>query len=155
MVKIISGERIARQGRIFLGCCAVIFDEKREKILLTRRSDNGRWCLPGGQLEPGESVAEACTREVLEETGLTVHITKLIGTYSSPHRLHEYPDGNRFHIISLCFEAQPTAGDLSLSNETTEYGYFSPSEMETMDIMEPHVERIHDAFKANEQAFIR
>src|SRR5690349_21801151 len=60
MAKIIQGERIGKLGKLVIGCSALIFDEKREKILLTRRSDNGRWCLPGGHMEAGESVAEAC-----------------------------------------------------------------------------------------------
>jgi ADP-ribose pyrophosphatase YjhB (NUDIX family) len=44
-----------------LGCSAAIFDE-RGRILLTRRADNGQWCLPGGRMESGESAAEACER---------------------------------------------------------------------------------------------
>ncbi len=36
---------------------------------LTRRADNGQWCLPGGHVDPGETVAESCRREVEEETG--------------------------------------------------------------------------------------
>lgn len=78
-----------------MGRAVVIFDEAWEKILLTRRDDNGQWCLPGGQMEPGESAAECCEREVLEETGLRVHVRRLIGVFSSPDRLYTYPDGNR------------------------------------------------------------
>ncbi len=74
MAKLVYGERIGREGRLMVGCSAVLFDEKREKILLTQRSDNGRWCLPGGQMERGESLAETCIREVEEETGLQVQI---------------------------------------------------------------------------------
>jgi 8-oxo-dGTP pyrophosphatase MutT (NUDIX family) len=50
----------------------MVFDEERTKVLLTRRTDNGRWCLPGGGIDSGESAAEACEREALEETGLVV-----------------------------------------------------------------------------------
>ena len=55
MAKIITGHRIGQDGTIRVGCSAVIFDENREKILLTRREDNNQWCLPGGGMEPGES----------------------------------------------------------------------------------------------------
>jgi ADP-ribose pyrophosphatase YjhB (NUDIX family) len=58
MTHLIFGERIAKQGILRLGCSAVLFDEKRTKILLTRRTDNGMWCLPGGMTEAGETVAE-------------------------------------------------------------------------------------------------
>jgi acetyl-CoA carboxylase carboxyl transferase subunit beta len=51
-------------------------------LLLVRRRhppEPGRWTLPGGKLEPGESVPEAVEREVLEETGLRVHCGALVG----------------------------------------------------------------------------
>jgi ADP-ribose pyrophosphatase YjhB (NUDIX family) len=66
--------------------------------------------LPSGKIEPGESVTEACVREVLEETGLNTEVVKLIGVYSNPHQLVEYPNGNRIHLISLCFEVKVTGG---------------------------------------------
>ncbi|HLA24624.1 MAG TPA: NUDIX domain-containing protein [bacterium] len=47
---------------------AVIVRDKRGAILLQRRVDNNKWSLPGGALEPGETLAEAARREVLEET---------------------------------------------------------------------------------------
>lgn len=85
--QVLYGERFGKQGELRVGCSATIFDEKREKVLLTRRADNGRWCLPGGRMESGESAAEACEREVLEETGLTVRVTRLVGVYSNPDQL--------------------------------------------------------------------
>ena len=69
------GNRIGKQGVLRPGASALIFDQAREKVLLTRREDNGRWCLPGGGMDSGESAAEACAREVLEETGLQVLVT--------------------------------------------------------------------------------
>lgn len=55
---VLIGERIGRLGKIRLGCSAAIFDESGTKVLLTQRADNGEWCLPGGLVEPGESVEE-------------------------------------------------------------------------------------------------
>jgi len=155
MAKIIYGERIGKQAILKVGCAAVIFDTNRQKVLLTRRTDNSRWCLPGGGMDAGESAAEACEREVWEETGLIVAINKLIGIYTSPHRITEYIDGNRFQFVSFCFEASVIGGELGLSDETTEVGYFSPSEIETIDLMENHVERISDAFAGQAATFVR
>src|ERR671927_535856 len=96
MTQVLYGPRLSKQGQIRLGCSAAIFDEQG-RILLTRRADNGQWCLPGGRMESGESAAEACEREVFEETGLTVHVKRLVGVYSYPDQLVVYPDGKKAH----------------------------------------------------------
>lgn len=145
MAGYLYGDRIGAGAELRVGCSAIIWDETREKILLTRRTDNGRWCLPGGGLDAGESLEENCIREVWEETGLTVRVSRLIGVYSTPHRLLVYADGNRFQLISMSFEAHITGGEMKLSDETTEIGYFSIDEIHTMDVMEHHLERIEDA----------
>ena len=98
-------------------------------------------------MDPGESAAEACAREVLEETGLQVLVTKLVGIYTTPHLLIEYPDGNKFQPVTFSFEAQVTGGELKLSEETTDFGYFTVAELETMDLMGNHLHRIYDAIK--------
>jgi ADP-ribose pyrophosphatase YjhB (NUDIX family) len=123
----------------------MIFDERREKVLLTRREDNGRWCLPGGHVEAGESVTEACEREVLEETGLKVRVTRLIGVYSNPDQLVVYKDGNKAFFVVLSFEAEILGGELTLSDETTAYGYFSLQEMESLPMHGQHRDRVVDA----------
>ena len=100
VMQILKGDRIGRGTTFMVGCAAVIFDSRaREMILLTRRSDNGKWCLPGGRMEPGESASEACAREVLEETGLTVTPTKLVGVYTK-----ERCDRTLFHLAAVCIE---------------------------------------------------
>ncbi len=142
MAQYVYGDRIGAQGRLMLGCSATLFDATRSKILLTRRTDNGRWCLPGGAFDAGESVSEACVREVFEETGLQVEVVRLLGVYSNPHRMVRYADGNQYHVVSLNFEVALLGGELGLSNETTEVGYFSEAEIATMDLIDPHVERM-------------
>ncbi|HMO56415.1 MAG TPA: NUDIX domain-containing protein [Roseiflexaceae bacterium] len=56
-----------------------------DRVLLTRREDFEIWCLPGGAIEPGESLVEAARREVREETGFEVVIDRLVGLYSRPN----------------------------------------------------------------------
>jgi len=153
--QVLYGERLGKQGKLRLGCSAIIFDEKREKVLLTRRADNGRWCLPGGGMESGESAAEACEREVLEETGLTVRVKRLIGVYSNPDQLVIYPDGNKVFFVVLSFEAEALHGELTLSDETTEFGYFSLQEMESMPMHGHHKQRVEDALTMTGEALIK
>lgn len=145
MSQVLFGPRLGREGQLRIGCCATIFDANGEKVLLTRRTDNGRWCLPGGGMESGESAAEACEREVWEETGLKVRVTRLIGVYSNPDQLVVYNDGNKVFMVVLSFEAKIVEGELGLSNETTEAGYFSLSEMENMQMHGQHKSRVEDA----------
>ena len=153
--QVLYGERLAKQGELRLGCSAILFDEKREKVFLTRRTDNDRWCLPGGRMEAGESAAEACEREVLEETGLTVRVQHLVGVYSDPDQLVIYPDGNKVHIVVLNFEAEIISGEPGLSDETTGFGFFSLGEMGAMPMHGKHKERVQDALFGNCEAFIR
>ena len=106
-------------------------------------------------MDPGESASECCAREVMEETGLEVSVGRLVGVYSTPHRIMEYADGNRHQGLNLSFEAEPIGGDLSISDETTEVGYFSLKQIKPMDLMGPIYERVADAFVAQEAAFVR
>ena len=133
-----------------MGCSAVIFDETRQKVLLTKRADNGRWCLPGGGMESGESAAEACEREVMEETGLKVRAKRLLGVYSNPDQLVIYPDGEKAFFVVLNFEVEVLSGELGLSNETTDFGYFSVQEMETMPMHGEHKDRVEDAMRGGD-----
>src|SRR5437762_11915335 len=95
-----------------------------EGLLLPRRSDNRLWGLPGGGVEPGESVTEAVVREVREETGLEVVPLRLIGVYSAPEhgQIITYPDGNVIHYISTSFECRVVAGALACRHESLELG---------------------------------
>ncbi len=154
MTQVLYGPRLGKEGKLRLGCSAAIFDEHK-RILLTRRADNGQWCLPGGALESGESAAEACEREVLEETGLRVRVTRLVGVYSHPDQLVIYPDGNKAFIVALHFEAEVIGGELGLSNETTDFGYFALDEMQDMEFLGRHKERILDTLGNYPQALIK
>lgn len=155
MAKIITGHRVGQNGTIRVGCSAIIFDQHREKILLTRREDNNQWCLPSGGMESGESATEACIREVEEETGLQVTIKRLIGVYTTPHELIVYQDGNKFQLVALCFEAKIRGGELRLSCETTECGYFSYQEIQELDLLLNHRQRIKDAYSEEMTTFVR
>src|SRR3989442_14998608 len=90
-----------------------------EGALLQRRSDNGLWGLPGGGVEPGESVSEAIIREVREETGLEVAPVRLVGVYSAPAlgQVVTYPDGNVIHYVSASFECRIVGGALPGGDE--------------------------------------
>ncbi len=155
MTHLLYGERIGKQGKLRLGCSAVLFDENHAKVLLTRRTDNGMWCLPGGMIEAGESVAKGCEREVWEETGLRVRVTRLTGVYSDPHHVTVYPDGNQAHVVVLNFEVELLSGEPGLSNETTGVDWFPVREAVEMDLFHGHAEHLRDTLAGQDAAFIR
>ncbi len=64
------------------GMGATIAIIEGDTILLTLREDFEVWCMPGGAVDDGESLADAARREVREETGLEVELTRLVGVYS-------------------------------------------------------------------------
>jgi len=84
-----------------------------------------------------------------------VRVTKLIGIYTTPDILMEYPDGNRIQPVAFSFEAEITGGELGLSDETTEVGWYTTQEMESMDILEHHIVRIRDGMENRPEAFVK
>ncbi|MCA0972095.1 NUDIX hydrolase [Halobacillus litoralis] len=109
----------------FAGGCVV---NDQGEILLQKRADKGVWGFPGGALELGESVEEAVKREVQEETGLKVELTKLIGIYSK--YFDEYPNGDQAQTIAYFFELKVLGGELSAHDkETIELQFFRPDDM--------------------------
>ena len=95
-------------------CVGGIVTDAAGRLLLIRRAhppEAGRWSLPGGRVEPGETVPEATRREVAEETGLDVEVGDEVGRVRRPA-----PDGRVFAIHDLRCRprdpaATPRAGD--------------------------------------------
>ena len=154
MTQVFYGPELGKEGQLRLGVSAIIFDGEG-RFLLTKREDNGQWCLPGGAVEAGESVAEACIREVFEETGLHVRVRRLVGVYSHPDQLVVYKDGNKAFIVAIHFEAEVIGGELGLSNETTDFGYFTVQEMDGLQMLGRNKERVLDTMKNQREAVIK
>ncbi|MDP6453859.1 MAG: NUDIX domain-containing protein [SAR202 cluster bacterium] len=132
-------------NRIAAGASAIIFDDDGW-VLMEKRSDNGFWGLPGGAVDIGESVQDAVVREVLEETGLTVEVTRLVGIYSDPDDFcfMQYPDGNLVHSVVSVFECAQIGGQLQVSEESTDLKYH-PIDSLPEQVLLSHRIRITDA----------
>ena len=77
---------------------------KKSSIILIRRKNppfQGELALPGGFVDIGETVEDACIREVKEETNINVKIIKLIGVFSDPKR------DSRAHTVSIAYLCEP------------------------------------------------
>lgn len=117
--------------------------EKDNKILLQRRSDNGKWGLPGGIMEMGETYHEAAIREVKEETGLDISIDYLIGIYHNKD--WQWASGDEAHVICAVFKAHIVSGELQKDLESLELKFFSEDELP--EITSPdHKMAIYDFF---------
>lgn len=147
------GRRVGRTAPIRLGVTAAILDRGGERLLLTRRSDNGEWCMPGGAVDPGESLADACVREAREEVGVEIRVTRLLGTYSSPDVVVVYPDGNRAQIVAALFRAEILDGTPTLSDEVTELGFFTRAEAAALTVIPTQRERLAEAFDGTGDPF--
>jgi ADP-ribose pyrophosphatase YjhB (NUDIX family) len=105
-------------------------------ILLIRRSDNDNWALPGGAMDLGESLPDAGIRETLEETGISVEITGLVGIYTDPRHVILYTsNGEARQEFSVVFTARPVGGQPTPSDESREVVWVPPSDIQqlTMD----------------------
>ncbi len=112
-----------------VGVGAVIYNDAGQVLLHRRRFGDG-WAPVSGHVEPGESLREAFHREVLEETGLTVRIDRLVSINSDPSfQTVDYPDGRRVQFVTALFASRVTGGALHGSDEGTEWGWYAPDEM--------------------------
>lgn len=103
-----------------LAVTVVVIDQGR--VLLIQREDLKIWALPGGAIDPGESVAQAAVREVREETGLEVVLTRLVGIYARP----QWIGGTH----SAIFAAHPVSGMLRPQpEEVIALQYASPEQL--------------------------
>lgn len=99
------------------------------RILLIRRTDNNYWSIPGGGLEPGESVRQVTVREVMEETGIACEVTGLVGIYSDPNHVAAYDDGEVRQEFSICFTTRMLGGTIATSQESSEVRFVDAAEI--------------------------
>lgn len=105
-------------------CVGAVIVDVEGRILLIRRGHDpeaGRWSVPGGRIEPGESDAAAVVREVAEETGLAVAVGRLLGSVERPGR-----DGAVIDIRD--YAATVTGGSLAPGDDADDARWVSPEE---------------------------
>lgn len=110
----------------------VIRNEAGDCLLLKRslssKGNPGKWDLPGGKADLGEKFDEALLREVSEETGLTINITRVAGSAE-----FELPARKVAYII---MEGRLESGQVRLSSEHDDFTWIAPHKLSTMDLAE-------------------
>ena len=111
------------------------------RLLLQRRRDTGQWAIPMGKMELGETPTECAVRETLEETGISVEPTGMLGIYSDPGYIVAYDDHDdpsRFGEVRQEFEitliGRPVSGTPETNDEADAVRWFDPSELDSLDI---------------------
>jgi 8-oxo-dGTP diphosphatase len=116
------------------------------KVFLARRAYGpalGRYTMPGGVVEAGETLHEALVREILEETGLTIEPVALAG-----HRevVARDADGRiERHFVILCFASRWRGGEPVLNEELSEYHWIEPQRLGEFDTTEGLAEIVEQA----------
>jgi 8-oxo-dGTP diphosphatase len=108
---------------------ALIFDQNGSILILRRsersRSNPGKWELPGGKPNPGESFEESFRREVCEETGFEIDIHHSAGTADQ--------EVSGYHVVHVILTASIRSGGLTLSDEHAEYRWIKIPELSGLD----------------------
>lgn len=109
-------------GLVLMPGAMVVLRRKDGSVLLTRRADDGTWCLPAGAAEPGGSFARTAIEELREEAGVEVAAHDLIAFATlSAADLHTilYPNGDETHCFAVCVLAERWDGEPRPDGEET------------------------------------
>lgn len=121
-----------RPTSIVIAASAFVLDAGR--LLMIRRTDSGLHALPGGRHELGETMTETAIRETMEETGITIAVTGLIGIYSSPAHVVAFSDGEVRQEFSICFRGRPESGEPRTSDESSEVRWVEHDDLPDLKI---------------------
>ncbi len=115
---------IGSRSLIIAGSTVLVLNEFNE-LLLQHRSDTREWGLPGGAMEPGESLEQTASRELFEETGLKAEEFKFIDVLSGKELYFKYPNGDEVYNVISVYQAVNTYGKFAIDDgESLELKYF-------------------------------
>ena len=108
---------------------------KDGKILLMKRAfepGKGKWSIPGGLVEVGETLSDACAREMEEETGIKIHVLELINAYDM---IVPGEEGKiKYHYVLIDFLVKPVGGTERSSVEVLEMKWVTYEEARQLDM---------------------
>lgn len=118
-----------------IGVGAVIVRDSNSVLVKRGRAPLlGEWSIPGGLLEIGETLRQGAEREALEETGLRVRATELLGVFE-----RIVPDDQkrmRYHYVLIDFLCELISGELKASGDAADARWISPDELGALALPE-------------------
>ena len=107
---------------------------KDNKILLNLRADTNTWGIPGGAMEPGETLEETAARELKEETNLHAEEFRLLNVFSGEDFYFKYPNEDETYSVVVLYLAEATSGELMIiDGESRELAYFGKDELPILE----------------------
>jgi ADP-ribose pyrophosphatase YjhB (NUDIX family) len=110
---------------------AVVTRAEDDRFLLVKRGEDpgkGLWGLPGGFVEMGETVTQALTREILEETGFVVEVGELVGVWSF------YNNSKKIAGVAVVYRTSVTDGELEIASDSTDARWVTWQELESFEL---------------------
>ena len=117
--------------RPLIGVGAVVFNDADEILLIRRGKEPmyGRWMVPGGTLEWGETLEAAAVREVLEETGIEIRIDGFVEIIEALT-----PGETGFHFVIMDYVASAIGGTLQAGSDALEATWFGAAALNDLDL---------------------
>jgi len=122
-------------GHPMVGVGGIVLNEG--KVLLVKRGKQpgyGKWSIPGGMVELGETLSEAIKREVLEECGIEIELADVVAVLERVIRRED--EKVRYHYVLVDFLGYWKDGDLQPASDILEARWADPAEMETLEMTE-------------------
>lgn len=129
------------QRPVILPGSVVIILNKQNEILLQKRH-NGKWGLPGGLMDMGESFDEVAKREVFEETGLVVENLNLLNVYAGSKYFLKVSNGDELYSATAVYYTKDVSGHMKIDYS------------ESMDMKYYAVDHLPDALASTDKGFI-
>jgi 8-oxo-dGTP diphosphatase len=142
----VEGGRRNYPDRPVVGVGAVVLVDG--KVVLVKRAHEpllGQWNLPGGAVELGETLEEACAREVFEETGLVVDVGPVIEIFD--RIMLDGGGGVQYHFVLVDYVCRPAGGELRRGSDASDIALADPDGLGPYGLTDKAIEVIGKALR--------